>query len=57
MLDTEARGMRRAGDIHPDYQASARNLSHYLALRRVAKAQAKPANLLDFGRFPTFFGK
>lgn len=34
MLDTEAQGMRQAGAIHPDYQASARNLLHYLALRR-----------------------
>jgi pyruvate kinase len=34
MLDLEALGLRKAGEIHPSYLQSARNLFHYLALRR-----------------------
>jgi len=34
MLDLEALGLQQAGKIHPTYLHSARNLFHYLALRR-----------------------
>lgn len=34
MLDLEALGLQQAGEIHPTYLQSARNLFHYLALRR-----------------------
>lgn len=34
MLDLEALGLQQAGEVHPTYIQSARNLFHYLALRR-----------------------
>lgn len=34
MLDLETLGLHKAGEIHPTYVQSARNLFHYLALRR-----------------------
>ena len=34
MLDLETLGLQKAGEIHPTYLQSARNLFHYLALRR-----------------------
>ena len=34
MLDLEALGLQKAAHIHPTYLQSARNLFHYLALRR-----------------------
>ena len=34
MLDLEALGLRKTGEVHPTYMQSARNLFHYLALRR-----------------------
>jgi pyruvate kinase len=34
MLDLEAQSMVHVGKLHPTYQESARNLLHYLALRR-----------------------
>lgn len=34
MLDLEALGLQKTGNIHPTYMQSARNLFHYLALRR-----------------------
>jgi pyruvate kinase len=34
MLDLETLGLQKAGEIHPTYLQSARNLFHYLAMRR-----------------------
>ncbi len=34
MISEEARGAARLAKVHPSHQASARNLLHYLALRR-----------------------
>lgn len=34
MLDLEVLGLQKSGEIHPTYVQSARNLFHYLALRR-----------------------
>lgn len=34
MLEVEALGLQQAGELHPTYIQSARNLFHYLALRR-----------------------
>lgn len=33
MLELEALGLRKTGEVHPTYMQSARNLFHYLALR------------------------
>lgn len=34
MLELESLGLRQCGEVHPTYIQSARNLFHYLALRR-----------------------
>ena len=34
MLNLEAKGLTDEADVHPEHRASARNLLHYLALRR-----------------------
>ena len=34
MLELEASGLVGCADVHPEHRASAKNLMHYLALRR-----------------------
>jgi pyruvate kinase len=47
MLALEASGLSGATQVHPDHRASARNLMHYLALRRhdIRQLQSKLAGL------------
>jgi pyruvate kinase len=47
MLDLEASGLVGRTDVHPGHQASARNLMHYLALRRhdIRHLQSRLASL------------
>ena len=47
MVELEASGLTGATEVHPDHAASARNLMHYLALRRhdIRQVQSKLAGL------------
>jgi pyruvate kinase len=47
MLELETSGLAGSAQVHPDHSASARNLMHYLALRRhdIRELQAALAGL------------
>ena len=47
MLELEASGVARLAPVHPEHVASAKNLMHYLALRRhdIRRLQSKLASL------------